>query len=66
MLLKMSKALPIHVSVIEIMGRNAGWLTAASVLARDKDGDAPHLIYLPEIPFDEEKFLEDVKRMGKR
>lgn len=56
------KGLPIHVSVIEIMGRNAGWLTAASVLARDKDGDAPHLIYLPEIPFDEEKFLEDVKK----
>ncbi len=56
------KGLPIHVCVIEIMGRNAGWLTAASVLARDKEGDAPHLIYLPEIPFDEDKFLEDVKR----
>ncbi len=56
------KGLPIHVCVIEIMGRNAGWLTAASVLARDKEGDAPHLIYLPEIPFDEEKFLEDVKK----
>ena len=56
------KGLPIHVSVIEIMGRNAGWLTAASVLARDKAGDAPQLIYLPEIPFDEDKFLEDIKR----
>lgn len=56
------KGLPIHVCVIEIMGRNAGWLTAASVLARDKEGEAPHLIYLPEIPFDEDKFLEDVKR----
>ncbi len=56
------KGLPIHVSVIEIMGRNAGWLTAASVLARDKKGDAPQLIYLPEIPFDENKFLMDVKK----
>lgn len=57
------RSLPIHVCVIEAMGRNAGWITAASVLARKKPGDAPHLIYLPERAFNEEEFLEDVKRL---
>lgn len=57
------KALPIHVCIIEAMGRNAGWITAASALARKKPGDAPHLIYLPERPFKEEEFLKDVKRL---
>lgn len=57
------KALPIHVCVMEAMGRNAGWITAASALARKKPGDAPHLIYLPERPFHEAEFLEDVKRL---
>ncbi len=49
------------VHIIEAMGRNAGWLTAASALARHGDTIAPHLIYLPEIPFSVEQFLEDVK-----
>jgi len=44
------------VHIIEAMGRNAGWLTAASALARDGDSVAPHLIYLPEIPFSVDKF----------
>lgn len=57
------KALPIHVCVIEAMGRNAGWIPAASALARKKPGDAPHLIYLPERPFYEEAFLADVKKL---
>lgn len=57
------KSLPIHVSVIEAMGRNAGWITAASALARKNKNDAPHLIYLPERPFDEDEFLEDVKEL---
>lgn len=57
------KSLPIHVCVIEAMGRNAGWITAASALARKNPGDAPHLIYLPERNFCEEEFLEDVKRL---
>ncbi len=60
------KALPIHVCVIEAMGRNAGWLTAASALARKKEGDAPHLIYLPERPFDEDEFIEDVKKLHEK
>lgn len=57
------KSLPIHVCIIEALGRNAGWITAASVLARRKKGDAPHLIYTPERPFKEEEFLADVKKL---
>lgn len=57
------KSLPIHVSIIESMGRNAGWIAASSALARKDEGDAPHLIYLPEKAFDEEAFLADVKRL---
>lgn len=49
------------VHIIEAMGRNAGWLTASSALARQEDMIAPHLIYLPEIPFSVEQFVEDVK-----
>lgn len=60
------KSLPIHVCIIEAMGRNAGWITASSVLARRKATDAPHLIYLPEIPFDEKAFLQDVSRLYER
>ncbi len=57
------KSLPIHVCILEAMGRNAGWITAASALARKQPGDAPHLIYLPERPFHKDEFLEDVKRL---
>lgn len=44
------------------MGRHAGWLTAASVLARKFEGDNPVLIYLPEVAFDQEQFLADVQK----
>jgi 6-phosphofructokinase len=44
-----------------VMGRNAGFLTAASALARQSEHDGPHLIYLPEVPFDIDRFIEDVK-----
>ena len=60
------KSLPIHVCIVEAMGRNAGWIAAASALARKNPGDAPHLIYLPERPFDEEAFLRDVKALHER
>ena len=60
------RSLAIHVCVVEAMGRNAGWLAAASSLARKKKGDAPHLIYLPERPFDKEAFLRDVKKVYER
>ena len=50
------------VTIVEIMGRHAGWLTAASVLARKFEGDNPVLIYLPEVAFDQEQFLADVQK----
>lgn len=51
------------VTIVEIMGRDAGWLTAASALARNEYNTAPHLIYLPEVPFDTDDFLLDIKRL---
>ncbi len=50
------------VTIVEIMGRHAGWLTAASALARKFEGDNPVLIYLPEVAFNQEEFLEKVKK----
>ena len=50
------------VTIIELMGRHAGWLTAASVLARKKKDDNPVLIYLPESNFDLENFARDLKQ----
>ena len=49
------------VTIVEIMGRHAGWLTAAGVLARKFEGDNPVLIYLPETAFDPERFIKDVE-----
>ena len=49
-----------------IMGRDAGFLTAASALARSNKDDGPHLIYLPEVPFSERKFIADVKAAMKK
>ncbi len=50
------------ITIIECMGRHAGWLTAAAALAGTK-GDGPDLIYLPEVDFDMDQFLADVKRV---
>lgn len=47
-------------TIVEIMGRNAGWLTAAAALARNEKIIAPHYIYMPEVVFDLEKFMADV------
>jgi 6-phosphofructokinase 1 len=49
------------VTICELMGRNAGWITASAALAKDHEDDAPHFIYLPEVPFSFEKFGKDVK-----
>ncbi|MGN0847260.1 MAG: 6-phosphofructokinase [Kiritimatiellia bacterium] len=49
-----------------IMGRDAGFLTAAAALARVRPDDGPHLIYLPEVPFSEEAFIKDVKAAMKK
>ena len=50
------------ITIIECMGRHTGWLTAAASLANLK-GDGPDLIYLPEVDFDMDRFLADVKRV---
>lgn len=54
------------VSIVEVMGRNAGWLTGATALAKGEDCEGPDLIYLPEIPFDLQKFGEKVKAILKK
>jgi len=56
------------VSIVEVMGRSAGWIAASAALAkrRDQPHDPPHLIYLPEIPFSQDKCLEDIRRVLKR
>lgn len=55
-----------NVKIIETMGRNTGWITASTALARDSEDSAPHLVYLPERVFDEESFLADVDRVYSR
>jgi 6-phosphofructokinase len=60
-----NRSLP-GVYVAVVMGRNAGFLTAASVAARTFEGDGPHLIYLPERIFDKSKFLSEVKSVHDR
>ena len=57
-----TEAIPSHypVKIVEVMGRDAGWLAAASALGKHSEADAPHLIYLPERPFSRERFLADV------
>ena len=54
------------ITVIEIMGRNAGWLTGATALAKTEECDGPDLIYLPEVEFDIEKFLKKVQELLKK
>jgi 6-phosphofructokinase len=56
------------VSILEVMGRSAGWIAAGAALAkrRDHPHDPPHIICLPEVAFDSAKFVEDVQRVLKR
>lgn len=54
------------VTIIEIMGRNAGWLTGAAALAKGEDCEGPDLIYLPELPFDVAKFMEKIRALLKK
>ena len=49
------------VFVLEVMGRHAGWITAACGLAAEREGEAPHILLFPEVPFDEGRFLARVK-----
>ncbi len=54
------------VKIDVIMGRDAGFLTAASALARTRPDDGPHLIYLPEVPFSNDVFVKDIKAAMKK
>ena len=54
------------VFIFEVMGRHAGWLAASSGLAKSKENSAPHIILLPEVPFNEKKFLSKVKGVVKK
>ncbi len=54
------------VTILEAMGRNAGWLTAAGALCKRRPEEAPHLIYLPEIAFSKERFLSDLEQVYKQ
>ncbi len=60
------RELPARVTVLEVMGRNAGWLVAASALARKEPDDPPHLIYFPEHPISAEQFLANVEGVYRR
>ncbi len=55
-----------YVTVVEIMGRNAGWLTAAAALAKDNDCEGVDMICLPEVPFNVERFVEKVRKMQEK
>ncbi|HOW58132.1 MAG TPA: 6-phosphofructokinase [Candidatus Omnitrophota bacterium] len=50
------------VKIIELMGRNSGWIVAASALLKKSDADAPHILLIPEVPFEESKFIKQVKQ----
>ncbi len=51
------------IAILETLGRNTGWLAGSCALAKRSKEDAPHLIYLPEIPFSLDKFIKDVKEV---
>jgi 6-phosphofructokinase len=61
-----NRALPGQVEFIEILGRNVGWIVAATSLASQSSDDAPHLVYLPENPLPLEKLLDDVHEVYRR
>ncbi|MCH5342242.1 MAG: 6-phosphofructokinase [Acetatifactor sp.] len=55
-----------NITILEIMGRNAGWLTGAAALAKTEECGGPDLIYLPELTFDMDKFVEKVQALVKK
>jgi len=60
------RSLPQPVSIFETLGRDVGWLAASSTLARRDADDAPHLVYIPEVPFSKEAFLGDLDKVVSR
>lgn len=61
-----NRALPNQVEIVEVLGRNAGWIVAASAFARNREDEAPHLIYFPENRLPLDTFLADVERVYAR
>jgi ATP-dependent phosphofructokinase / diphosphate-dependent phosphofructokinase len=61
-----NRSLPSPVCILEVLGRNAGWVVAATALARKRDDDAPHLIYFPETPVSLDRIATDVERVYRR
>lgn len=53
-------------TIVEAMGRNAGWIAAGAAIAHREDQDAPHLVYVPEIPFSIDRFIDDVRQTHRR
>ncbi len=63
-----TKSIPWHypVKVIETMGRDAGWLTASAALGKRDENDAPHILLIPEQPFNQQRFLQQVEETYRR
>jgi ATP-dependent phosphofructokinase / diphosphate-dependent phosphofructokinase len=63
-----TKSIPWHypVKVIETMGRDAGWLTASAALGKRDEDDAPHILLIPEQPFNQQRFLQQVEETYRR
>ncbi len=61
-----NRALPGQVEFVEVLGRNAGWIVAATCFARHDPDDAPHLIYFPELGLQLEQLLDDIDRVYRR
>jgi ATP-dependent phosphofructokinase / diphosphate-dependent phosphofructokinase len=61
-----NRSLPSPICVLEVLGRNAGWVVAATALARKHDDDAPHVIYFPEKPMSLDRIAADVERVYRR
>ncbi|MBV9300794.1 MAG: diphosphate--fructose-6-phosphate 1-phosphotransferase [Acidobacteriaceae bacterium] len=61
-----NRSLPPPITVLEVLGRNAGWVTAATALGRTREDDGPHLIYLPERPVSLDNIAADVEGVYRR
>lgn len=61
-----NRALPSPVTIVEVIGRNAGWVVGATALARSRPDDAPHLIYFPERPPTLDRICSDVEEMYRK
>ena len=60
------RSLPQPITILETMGRSVGWIAAAAALARTDADSAPHLVYVPEVPFETEEFLSDLSSVVDR